>query len=254
MLHHHTVARSQPTEHFTSPELNAPHAENANVCARTCVCHERSCSRSPNQNLSMPHTTAQTTLSPRIPKPQDARRNEGRLTTATNCEFSGKRSWKSTDVEELNGTFVIRRASMAFGRGEGPDGMISRLYGAFPPSPVIWTVRLWHWRGVLTMLNEYAAANDASSATATTAGSTRPSGRSGKREEGMVRRRGRGHSREDWRRTRIAGKATDEGVNGRTPLLEPAGADGVGSTVLIGGDWFHTALLSRRLHNAPEPS
>lgn len=53
------------------------------------------------------------------------------------------------------------------------------------------------------------------------------------------------------------GEATDEEAKGRAPPLEPTRTDGAGSTVLIvglGGDWFHTALSSRRLDDAPEPS
>ena len=101
-----------------------------------------------------------------------------------NCEFSGNLSWKETDVELLKGTFVILRTSMLFASGVEPEGMMRSVYGG-EPEPVMSTVRFWHWRGVETMLNEYAAAKDASSAARTAAGSARPraSGWRKRREE-----------------------------------------------------------------------
>ena len=104
---------------------------------------------------------------------------EQTLTTAMNCEFSGNLSWNETDVELLKGTFVIRRTSTLFERGVEPEGMMRSVYGGVP-EPVMSTVRFWHWRGVETMLNEYAAASVAKGAAAARTGRMRGPGIEGR--------------------------------------------------------------------------
>ena len=78
-------------------------------------------------------------------------------------------------MEELNGTFVIKRTSLRLESGVCPMGMMRSVYFG-EPVPVISTSRFRHWRGVETMLKEYAAARDARGARAARAGRMRGAG------------------------------------------------------------------------------
>jgi hypothetical protein len=79
-------------------------------------------------------------------------------TTTTNWEFSGYLSWKLSDVESLKGRFMIFRASMLLGRGDGPKVWRRAWYGGLPPSPETWRESVSHCFGVLVKFHVYALA------------------------------------------------------------------------------------------------